>query len=195
VWEFVPLGALLSSPALDVSEATNCTPKVLQFSGHTTDIQVSGALTQSVSRCQCYTRPSMDDGRGTRTRGTQGSTHEALCAFSGKGIGALTSEKPIGSLLIANPVSSPPPGMYVRATYTESIEGQAAVGTPLRGARGPWRVSMRGGDGVRWPAAGADLEHLEHDFFWIFCAIFHLCPRSPAVHRSTGQKRMYCRMS
>jgi len=29
---------------------------------------------------------------------------------------ALTSEKPFGSLLIANPVSSPPPGMYVRGT-------------------------------------------------------------------------------
>ena len=28
-------------------------------------------------------------------------------------------EKPFGSLLIANPVSSPPPGMYVRATYME----------------------------------------------------------------------------
>ena len=45
------------------------------------------------------------------------------------------------------------------------------------GARGPWRVSMRGGDGVRWPpqapifsgffCAGAD-------FFGLFCAIFHL---------------------
>ena len=30
-----------------------------------------------------------------------------------------TPEKPFGSLLIANPVSSPPPGMYVRATYTD----------------------------------------------------------------------------
>ena len=36
--------------------------------------------------------------------------------------GALTSEKPIGSLLIANPVSSPPPGMYVLLAYWEKRE-------------------------------------------------------------------------
>ena len=39
--------------------------------------------------------------------------------------GALTPpEKPFGSLLIANPVSSPPPGMYVRATYNERERGE-----------------------------------------------------------------------
>ena len=36
-------------------------------------------------------------------------------------------------------------------------------------ARGPQRVSMRGGDGVPWPAAGADF--LE---FFSFFAIFYL---------------------
>ena len=40
--------------------------------------------------------------------------------------GALTPEKPFGSLLIANPVSSPPPGMYVRATYIEKAREKEA---------------------------------------------------------------------
>ena len=36
----------------------------------------------------------------------------------------MRAENPFGSLLIANPVSSPPPGMYVRATYTEKRCGR-----------------------------------------------------------------------
>ena len=36
-------------------------------------------------------------------------------------------------------------------------EGWCAIFAALSGpARGPQRVSMRGGDGVPWPAAGAD---------------------------------------
>ena len=46
------------------------------------------------------------------------------------------------------------------------------------GARGPWRVSMRGGDGVRWPAAGADFFGLflrKRRFFLAFFARFFTC--------------------
>ena len=48
-----------------------------------------------------------------------------------------TSEKPFGSLLIANPVSSRPPGKYVRATCTKKAAPE--LGIPYREVTGGLR--------------------------------------------------------
>ena len=56
------------------------------------------------------------------------------------------------------------------ARLAVSGAGGGALGRPARGPQTPEGVSMQGGDGVPWPAAGADFPGI----FFFFCTIFHL---------------------
>jgi len=66
----------------------------------------------------------------------------------------------------------------MRQTNTHAVSLLKSSGP----ARGPQRVSMRGGDGVPWPAAGADF--LDFSFFaifylfsWEFCVLAAMLSR------------------
>ena len=83
---------------------------------------------QSVS--QCYTRPTRTTGH-TRSRNTRGITHEACCAFSGKGINTDKSAVVRGAS-VGTPTHGPANAGSPTDGGEVSMRGKGCVGPPLR---------------------------------------------------------------